>query len=89
MKLLSFSAYKRAKAMSFRDFNTWVGVLYAEAYEDGRKAGEAEAEKRITGESESYTYEEFYNILVSVKGISPRIADKVMEIMLHDKKGGR
>ena len=83
-KVADFNTFKRLKSMSFNDFNRWAVAFYQAAYEDGKEAGKQETEDRFNNEAELYTFEELYDLLVSIKGISPRLASEAMDRIVPD-----
>ena len=83
-KVADFGVYKSLKNMSFNDFNRWIIAYYQAAFEDGKEAGIEETEKRYREEAEVYTFEELRDLLTTVRGISPRIADIAMDTIMPD-----
>ena len=83
-KVANFNTFKRLKNMSFNDFNRWIKEFYSAAFDDGREFGNKEIEEYFEEEAETYTYEELFDLLVSVKGISPRIAAEAMNVSMPD-----
>lgn len=83
-KAADFHTFKRLKNMSFNDFNRWINEFYRAAFDDGRKFGNEEIEEYYRKGAETYTYEELFDLLVSVRGISPRIAETAMDRIMPD-----
>lgn len=83
-KMADFNTFKHLKNMSFNDFNRWINAFYKAAFDDGREFGNEETEEYFREEAEIYTYEELFDLLVSIKGISPRIAAEAMDAIMPD-----
>lgn len=81
-KVMDFGTFKRLKNMSFNDFNRWLESFYKAAFDDGRAFGNQEMDEYYHEEAEVYTHEELFNLLVSVKGISPRLAKEAIDVIM-------
>ena len=81
---MSFSQYQQCQKMSKNEFNRWVIKFYQNAYNDGYK----EALEKIPDNAAiidcseniiiEWSQEEFSQMLRSIKGVGPVLAEKII-----------
>lgn len=80
MKPVNFSDFKKIQKFSLNEFNRWMMTLYETAFEDGLREGESEFDDCIATISEDRLLE----ILLSVKGIGVKRAEKIIATILNE-----
>ena len=72
-KVIDFQTYSHLRKMSFNDMSRWVMSIYKSAYQDGY--AESVKEQVVLDEPE------LYNTLLSIPGIGPKTADKIINVL--------
>lgn len=81
---VDFATYSRIQKMNQKQLSNWLIQFGKTIYDDGyRQAVTDIKEKEDEYEKIIFNEEEFYNLLISIKGISNNIADKVMNAMFE------
>ena len=86
---MSFAQYQQCQKMSKNEFNRWIIKFYQTAYDDGFQ----DALKHIPDDavifnrSENiileWSQEEFSQMLQSIKGIGPALAEKIVQCICN------
>lgn len=89
---MRYGDVKNLQKMSKNEFSRWVEnygkVIYQEGFTDGENSV---IEDTIASQQEAITLTEdmMYDLLVSIKGISPRLANEILDkIYSYDEAGG-
>lgn len=82
---MPFNQYKQCQKMTKNEFTRWVETIADETYKDGyREAMKDVPDGCIVLNPEEvviidWNDEEFYDMLLSVKGVGKALADKIMD----------
>lgn len=84
---MAYNQYKACQKMSKNEFSRWITTVADEMWQEGyRKACEDVPEGSIVLNPEdnivvNWDYDEFYNMLTSIKGIGPKLAEQIIDKM--------
>lgn len=80
---VDFATYSRIQKMTQKQLSKWLVQFGQTIYDDGYKQAITDIkEKEDEYEKIIFDEDEFYNLLISTKGISNNIANKVMNAIL-------
>lgn len=82
---MSFAQYQQCQKMSKNEFNRWIIKFYQTAYDDGYQDAlekipdDAVIIDRFENIIIEWSQEEFSQMLQSIKGIGPTLAEKIIQ----------